>query len=289
MISLDSENACQPIVKVLGVPYDFGVRSETSQATDSAHAPSAIRKAYRSLLGGYNIPQHFEDLGDITTVTDIDSLLECVKTRIVEIVRSKAISAVLGGAHTLSLGSLRGLSSSGLDYSLVYFDAHPDIMPRAEIDYGSTIYHAIEEGVLNPRRIVYVGIRQIEDEEWQLIHQHDILVISPTDFVTCGIDKIWSRMMERVPPPYYLSIDLDCLDPNFAPGVTTPYPFGILPRELLMLASLVCQESLLGFEIVELCPARDMFDQTTMMAAILLHNLSDVVCRDVNIRAAQPD
>lgn len=259
-----------------GVPSHIGTDPETSQSADSHLAPEAIRKAYASLFQGYNIPCAFEDRGDINTSPEqsVDELLEEVKSSATEALTQNKQLIYLGGSHTFTLGSLRAVKEHRGDFSLLYFDAHPDLMPEERIYYGSTLYHASEEGVLDPKRIGFVGIRQIEEEENDFIESHGSLVISPLELTRKGLEASLQNLKETLPPPYYMSIDLDGIDPSLAPGVTTPFPLGLFPRELLALALPFCGPDLIGFEIVEHSPKRDVQNCTVFLAATLLQELS---------------
>jgi len=264
-----------------GVPSHIGTDPETSQSADSHLAPEAIRKAYASLFQGYNIPCAFEDRGDVKTSPEqsVDELLEEVKSSATEALTQNKQLIYLGGSHTFTLGSLRAVKEHRGDFSLLYFDAHPDLMPEERIYYGSTLYHASKEGVLDPKRIGFVGIRQIEEEESDFIEKNGSLVISPLELTRIGLTAAIEKLKQTLPPPYYMSIDLDGIDPAAAPGVTTPFPLGLYPRELLALALPFCCKDLIGFEIVEHSPKRDVQNCTVFLAATLLQELSQACAK----------
>jgi agmatinase len=259
-----------------GVPSHIGTDPATSQSADSHLAPEAIRSAYESLFQGYNIPCAFEDHGDVETSADqsVEELLTKVGEKTLEALQSGKQVIFLGGSHTFTLGSLRAVKAHRGDFSLLYFDAHPDLMPEERIYYGSTLYHASKEGVLDPKRIGFVGIRQIEEEEADFIEKNGSLVISPLELTRIGLTAAIEKLKQTLPPPYYMSIDLDGIDPSAAPGVTTPFPLGLYPRELLAMALAFCGKDLIGFEIVEHSPKRDVQNCTVFLAATLLQELS---------------
>ena len=259
-----------------GVLSHIGTDPLTSQSSDSHLGPSAIRAAYQSLFEGYNIPCAFEDQGDVKTGEEqtVEELLEEIEKQASKALENDKKLIFLGGSHTFTLGSLRAVKKHCGDFSLLYFDAHPDLMPEERIYYGSTLYHAAEEKVLNPERIGFVGIRQIEEEEQAFIEQHHPLVISPLEITRLGLSASLNKLKDVLPPPYYISIDLDGIDPSLAPGVTTPFPLGLYPREVLALALAFCNEHLIGFEIVEHSPKRDVQNSTVFLAATLLQELS---------------
>lgn len=269
-------------IDFIGIPYALGCSLETAQVADSGNGPKSIRKSLQELRRGFDIPLLFNDGGDITCEDSVSSLLDAVQARTTKTLASKHSPFFIGGAHTFTLGALRSLGSSNADYSLIYIDAHPDIMPRDEIYYGSTLFHAIEEGVLDPKRIAYVGIRQVETPEWDQIEKHGIYFATPSDIEQKGIQALTSEILARFPAPYYMSIDLDSVDPVFAPGVSTPFPLGMNPREVLALAATFCTEELIGCELVELAPCADQNDRTSRLAAAIV---LDVTTRWANAKA----
>jgi len=259
--------------ELIGVPFDVGCRPNTSQTIDSRNAPEAIRTKLKKIFSNFNIELPFRDAGDIEAEHSVASVLSAVQARVNQLLEQNKRFCLLGGAHTLTLGSLRGLAQAGKEVSLIYFDAHPDLMPRSEIDYGSTLFHAIKEGILKPDRLALIGIRQIEDEEQKIIKDNNILVVSPFELETTPQEEVIRRISQQCAAPYFMSIDLDALDPCFAPGVSTPYPLGMRPRELLGLAGRFFTPDLLGFELVELAPALDRNEETTHLAAAMLLEL----------------
>lgn len=261
-------------VKVFGVPFSVGTRSETAPVLDQQNGPLAIRRAFKRLFANFDIESDFDDLGDIQAGSSVGSVLQSVENHVLEI-RSGGFSPVmLGGSHTSSLAALRAISKLNPDFSLVYFDTHPDVMPRNQIDYGSFVFHAFQEGVLDPKRVFFVGLRQVENPEWKVIREYNIPYFHALDFERLSAQGVLAQIKERLEPPYYLSIDLDVLDPAEAPGVTTPFPGGLSARELLFLTSELCKSEVIGLDIVELSPLNDRNEETAAIAASLLSRLT---------------
>ncbi len=265
-------------VKLIGVPTSVGCRVETSEAMDQHNAPAATRKMLSFILEGYDILTNFDDLGDVTHAESVSSMLQAVKAKVLEIRKTQDIPLLLGGVHTLTLGTLRALHESDKDFSVIYFDAHPDCMPRADINYGSTIFHAVNEGVVDPRRFCYLGTRQIERPEAELIKAKNILSYEAVDFEAFGANHIREQILKALPPPYFMSIDIDAIDPTMAPGVSAPFPGGLTFREVLYLAVEFAKHPMLAVEIVELCPAADTNQQTVKITARLLHAIAAALC-----------
>ena len=261
-------------VKVIGVPYTAGTRVETSYTMDQQNGPNAIRATYQTITRGYDVPKEFEDLGDLRCDNTVPSVLKAVEEKVGDVMRKGEIPFLLGGVHTFSLASFRALSRIRRDFSVIYFDAHPDLMPHPEINYGSHMFYAIEEGVVDPKRLAFLGIRQVERPERKILDDHGIFNVAALEFEGLSCAAILSNIRDRLPPPYYFSIDLDVLSPCEAPGVGNPYPGGIQFRELLYIANELCKSEVLGIEIVQLSPLSDRNDETAAIAAVLLQQLS---------------
>ena len=265
-------------ISVLGVPFSVGCREQTSQAISQHKGPAALRRELEKLCSGFNIPHKFKDLGDIEADGSTESVLASVCSKVKEIRSSGSIPFLLGGAHTLSLGTLRALAETEEELSLLYIDSHPDIMPRETVDYGSTMFHAIEEGLVQPENISFIGLRQVEQEEWNLIEKRKIQYFTPAHVCQLGVREIVRRIQTTVKGSLLISIDLDSIDPSFAPGVTTPYPLGLSPREVLSFATAFCEQAnVAGVEIVELSPACDIKERTAELGAALWLEISRVL------------
>ncbi|RIL06071.1 MAG: hypothetical protein DCC75_11140 [Proteobacteria bacterium] len=264
-------------VKLIGAPFNIGSRSETSFAIDQHRAPAAIRRAYSEQMSGFNIAQNFDDLGDIACPNDFSQALTEIEGRIKELLLAGSVPLMLGGSHTVTLGSLRATKAARSDYSCVYLDAHPDIMPHPDINYGSSMYYALQEGLVQPNRLAFVGLRQVENQEEELMNSRSIMNFRPVEIERQGILKIAEQITEKLAPPFYISIDLDALDPAFAPGVTTPFPGGLTLREVLVLCQSLCAKGVIGADLVELCPANDRSEQTALLAAALLSSLASAI------------
>jgi agmatinase len=263
-------------VDLIGVPYTVGCRAETSFAIDQHRAPAAIRQALDDLMAGFDIPRYFKDYGDLKSDSSVDAVLKGVE----EFVGSRSqnvVPFILGGAHTLTLGALRAAKKRFGDVTLVYFDAHPDLMPHPEINYGSSLYYGLKEQLVRPDRLAFLGIRQIEKPEAELIAKEKIWYRDGIDFERLGSAKIAEELFAKFPPPYLLSIDLDSIEPSTCPGVTTPFPGGLWYREVLFLAREICKRPTIYVDIVELSPVNDRNNESARLAALLLQQLSEAL------------
>ncbi len=264
-------------VKLIGVPSFAGAREETSCAIDQHNGPRAVRHALTELYQGFDIPVPLEDVGDLPPINTVPELLDAVEERVFNLISEGTVPFILGGAHTLTLGTLRALKRARRNFSLIYIDAHPDIMPHPHVNYGSSIYYALEEKVVDERRVAFIGIRQVERAEWEVIGKKNLFHIPARDFSRVALESLVQKISSQIPPPYLMSFDLDALDPTFAPGVTSPFPCGLSPREVLFVMTELCHQEVLGIEIVELSPINDPLKQTARIAAFFVQQLATLV------------
>jgi len=264
-------------IKLFGVPTVAGCRAETSTAVDQNRGPAAFRSAHQLLLAGFDIPVCFTDTGDLSFKDTIPEVLKAVEEAVATTRSEGKIPFIIGGAHTLSLGTLRALKRTDGDFSMIYFDAHPDMMPREDINYGSSIYHAMKEGLVKGDRTAMVGIRQIEGPEAKLLADHQVHCYEPLEFARRGAMAVAKDIMAKLPPPYFVSLDLDAIDPLFAPGVTSPTPLGILPLDVLLICEELARQQVIAFEIVELSPVNDRDDETANLTAGFVKSITAAI------------
>lgn len=187
---------------------------------------------------------------------------------ICELVTNKIIPVIIGGDHSLTTIAIDAISATLGKIGLIYFDAHPDFVSSKTDYYGSVITDSL--GRLDTSNVTFVGTRASEIEEVENIQRSGFQVLSPLDILDGGINKTIDKILARNTSRKYVSIDLDCLDPAFAPGVSVPTPCGLTSVELTCLVKHAVSSGILGMDIVELCPKYDVNDMTASLAARLL-------------------
>jgi agmatinase len=200
------------------------------------------------------------DLG-FTSRNDLYSL-------ICDLVTNKIIPVVIGGDHSVTSIAIDAISATLGKIGLVYFDAHPDFVSSKTDYYGSVITDSLDR--LEEDNVTFVGTRAAELEEVENINRSGFQVVTPLDILEEGINKIIDKICKRDTARKYVSIDLDCLDPAYAPGVSVPTPCGLTSVELTCLVKHAVSTGIVGMDIVELCPKYDMNDITASLAARLL-------------------
>ncbi|HUF54183.1 MAG TPA: agmatinase [Dehalococcoidia bacterium] len=267
-------------VVIVGVPMDMAVLYRPG----ARFGPRAIRDASGQLR-----PHHWDadkleppfdtlriiDYGDLEVFPGyIEQTMEQLTAEFTQIAESGVFPLVLGGDHASSLPVLRGLAASHGKMSLVHFDAHPDFWPRPEgrpYHHGTPFRIATAEGLIDPATSLQVGIRGslsanlIDEARAAGFH-----LLTATEFAEQGVEATLADIRRIAKPPIYVSIDVDSVDPAFAPGTGTPEVAGLTSREIVALVRGLPAADVVGLDVVEVAPAYDNAEITALLAANLV-------------------
>ncbi len=270
-------------VVVLGVPFDTGV----SYRPGARFGPGHIRESSR-LLRPYNPAQGVKpfavqqvvDGGDVAVNPfDIAEALTTVQTHAAKVLAEGAKLLTLGGDHTIALPLLRAMAEKHGPLAVVHFDAHLDTWDSyfgADYTHGTPFRRASEEGLLDREACMHIGIRGPLYTANDLVEDGDLgfQIVHATEIDALGVAGVIARMLARVGDrPVYVSIDIDVLDPAFAPGTGTPEAGGFTSRELLAIIRAFSSTNLVGADIVEVAPAYDHAQVTGIAAAHVAYEL----------------
>ena len=259
-------------VAVLGVPYDLG----TTGRAGTRSGPTAIRQASGNLRWEearwpwrYALADHLKmvDCGDlIYPPGDSAAFSQALHDRASEIIHSGKALMSFGGDHFISLPLLRAHQEVHGELALIHFDAHTDTYQNGgEFDHGTMFYRAPREGLIDPSASVQIGIRTEYDPS-----SHEFLVLDADDIHTSGCKAVSERIVERVAGrKAYLTFDIDCLDPAFAPGTGTPVAGGLSSNTALQILRGLKGLDIVGMDIVEVAPAFDHAEITALAGATL--------------------
>jgi len=276
---------------VLGVPLD----TTSSYRPGTRFAPLHVRVASQS-LETYSLLTHvdvekigFHDIGDVVVVQgDVKKSLSNVETVVSSLLEKNRRLFMIGGEHTISIGAFRALKSVYCNKRTLYlvFDAHADLR---ESFMGSELCHAtvtrrIVE-IVGPENVMLVGVRALSEEELLFMKRNEIPTITSFDFEKLGTKEIAYRIMKKVGEydVIYLSLDMDVLDPAYAPGVTTPEPLGISPLQLLHVLSKVVEENTWLIDVVEITPVYDPGETTVFLGAKLILEIAGMIYRSMAV------
>lgn len=258
-ISLENVDAA-----VFGIPYDGGV-SFRSGAKD---APRAIRNIT------YTIPPTTERWEDLTAlqILDVgdmtgdsrDELFQQAEETAYSIVKSGKLLTMIGGDHSTTIPVLQGVNRA-LDkpFGIIQIDAHFDLcneMGGDLLSHGSTARRALElENVPDTESIFFAGIRSAESEELEFIQQNKMNIMGAMDIRNDGVAKTVEKIKAEMSrfENIYITVDIDSLDPAYAPGTGTPQFGGLDSRELLNLLYGLFELPVIGFDVVEVSPQLD--------------------------------
>ena len=258
-------------VAVVGIPWDGG----SSYLSGAAEAPERICEALQSPAGNL-FSESGQDLSSearLHLLGDLElsagkSPLKVIQRCSEAILEQEAFPLFLGGDHSISEATVAGFEARYPDLTVVQFDAHPDLYEIFEDDphsHACPMARILERGGL--RRLIQVGIRASTRHQNEQAQKYAIDQVPAS---RCG-SLDWSEL--QLEGPIYLSFDIDVLDPAFAPGVAHPEHGGLTTREALDLIRRL-PTPVVGADIVELNPARDINDLTAGVAAKLVKELA---------------
>ncbi len=266
---------------VLGVPHDGG----TTYQPGARFAPYHVRRT-SALVQSYH-PVHRIDVFAEVSAVDAGNVVfppfsrpamrEAVAETIGDAMTARAVPFVVGGDHSITAPILRALAAQQGPLAVLHVDAHLDTSgPETWGDdhhHGTPIRHGLVDGWIAPGALASIGIRgpwgTAGDAE--LARRHDALIATPDDVATRGVGRLAGELRERFAgKPLYITIDVDGLDPAFAPGTGTPVPGGLTTREVLGLVRGLAGANLVGMDVVEISPALDHADLTCHLGAHLL-------------------
>jgi agmatinase len=264
-------------IVIIGIPdqsHSHSIRKGTALAPNAVRVASNKRDVYvenkiRSIAytnSGKSNAKIF-DYGNIARK-------DITKT-FAKFAKDSKIPITIGGDHSLTTPLIRSFAENQKPISLVYFDAHPDFLSSTQDFYGSVIYDILP--YIDKKSSVLVGIRSPEQEEVTNIQTHGIKVISPQDIQHNGIKYTINEILKTVGKKTYLSFDMDCLDPAFAPGVSVPVPFGLSSTESLAMINEIAKQGIIGMDIMEICPPFDIQDFTSHLASRLIGEVASSI------------
>jgi agmatinase len=264
-------------VAIIGAPTDDLV----SDRPGARFGPRAIRAA--SCPPGPHLEAGIDafealrvvDFGDAAVLpADAARSHAAIEALVGDVLAAGALPIVLGGDHSIAEPDVRTCSARFGPVGLVHFDTHTDTGTEVfgvEISHGTPMYRLVQEGHVDPRRYVQVGLRGYWPGEQEFAWQRERGITSffMHDVRDLGIRDVVERTVELVGDgPVFLSVDVDVLDPGFAPGTGTPEPGGMTPVDLLWAVRSVAERlELVGADVVEVCPqAIGSLDPTALVA-----------------------
>lgn len=260
-------------IVIIGVPDEsksHAKRKGTSRAPDVLRIASNESEFFER--GGKLIPtcpmrgrldsKQVFDAGDVASKQELREIVS-------NVLSAGKLPIMIGGDHSLTTETIKAVSA-GKKLSILYFDAHPDFVSSVQNYYGSVLTDSSSS--INFRKSMLIGTRAAEPEEIENAKAAGLKIITPLDIAELGVKKVAQMIKARtVGSKIYISVDLDCVDPASAPGVSVPSPAGLSAIDLIYLLNRVISGgNVVGIDIVELAPDYDVNGMTATLAARIL-------------------
>ncbi len=272
----------------LGIPFDDG----TTFRPGPRFGPRAVREASR-LLRRYNPVLDvtpFEtlgmiDYGDVNVVPGyIEDTFSKIESSITSLLSNNVFPIVCGGDHSVTLPILRAAAKKYGKMGLVHYDAHSDFWDQyfgKKFTHGTTFKRALEEKLIDPSRSIHIGLRGSVYDSTDLSVLNDVgfSVVTMEEFGRIGIDEVSNRTKKVAVGAVYVSLDIDGVDPAYAPGTGTPEVGGFTSREIMELVRGLHGLNVIGFDLVEVSPPYDVSEITALLASNLIYEFCSVVAK----------
>jgi agmatinase len=272
-------------VALVGIPFDGG----TSYRPGARFGPRAVRDQSALIRLWHPVLKvspfdrlRVADYGDVDVAPiSIERTFEAVEREVARLVEHGVTPVAVGGDHSVTLPILRALARRHGPLGVVHFDAHPDTWDEyfgSKYFHGTSFRRAVEEGAVDPRRLVQVGLRGslYGPEDFDFQSRHGIEVIPVEEVKERGVAAVAARLGRLAGAPVYCSFDIDVVDPAYAPGTGTPEVGGLSSYEALGLVRGLRGLPLAGADIMEVSPPYDGPGQVTALLAANL--LFELVC-----------
>jgi agmatinase len=272
-------------VAVVGVPFDGG----TTFRPGTRFGPQGMRQI--SALGsGYNFETGVDlfealdivDVGDVSVIpANIEKTFDQIDKALSYLHERAVFPVVLGGDHSIGYPDIRGLSPHvDGNIGIIHFDRHSDLSEYNldERMHGTPFFHATNIPNAPPTNLVQVGIGGWTGSRHgvRVARERRATVITMTDLDRWGLERVAEMALEiawKNAKAVFLSFDIDCIDPGFAPGTGTPESGGLTPREAFRLLGIVTREGLAGMEVVEVAPPYDVGDVTSLLGVRVINEV----------------
>ena len=284
-LTTDDPNYKTVEMGLVGVPWDGG----TTNRPGARHGPRSLRDYSTMIRAGNPVTgiNPFEavncaDLGDVSpNPIDLNDSMERISTFYAGLKQNGITPMTAGGDHLIALPILRGLASDG-PVGLIQFDSHTDLFDSYfggnKYTHGTPFRRAIEEGLVDPKRMVQIGIRgtayNTEDVEWGL--DQGVRIVRIEEFFDRGVEDVMAEVRGIVgTEPAYCTFDIDFIDPTFAPGTGTPEIGGPNSFQAQQVVRALEGVNLIGADLVEVSPP---FDQTGGTAWLGISIIFELMC-----------
>ncbi len=281
-------------IALIGVPFDGGVTNRTG----ARHGPREIRNASSLMRAIHHVTRidpyalcRVGDLGDVRfpRLFDLNATVDDIAAYYARVHAAGAAPLSAGGDHAITYPIFRGIAAER-PVGMVHIDAHTDTWDEflgSKLTHGAPFRRAVEDGLLDPKRTVQIGIRgpQNTEEGWGFSIDHGMRVIYMEEFTEMGVEAVIAEARRVVGDgPTYISFDVDGLDPVYAPGTGTPEVGGLTTIEAQRLIRGLRGLDLVGGDVVEVAPPFDPSGNTALVGATMMYEILCVLADAIAAR-----
>jgi agmatinase len=270
-------------IAIVGVPFDGGTTYRPGPRFGPRHVrtQSAIIRPWNPVLKVNPFAKHrIADFGDLSVnPLSIEDTFRRIERGLAPILEGSTRSVCVGGDHSISLPILRAVTKKhGGPVCLIQFDAHNDLWDEyfgSKYSHGTPFRRAFEEGLLQDGGVLQVGLRgQVYGEEdFDFARAHKVRMVTAEEFHAKGMAPVLRHLKAFRGKPVYVTLDIDCVDPAFAPGTGTPQVGGFTSAQIVELVRALHGLDIIGCDLVEVSPPFDNGELTSLLAANLLFEL----------------
>jgi guanidinopropionase len=281
-------------IAIVGVPFDCGVTNRPG----ARHGPREIRNMssltrtihHVSRINPYALCR-VGDVGDVrfTDVYHLDEAIKSIEGFYRKLHAAGVIPLSAGGDHSITYPILKAIAAQS-PIGLIHIDAHTDTWDAflgSSVHHGAPFRRAVEDGLLDPKRTVQIGIRgaQTTTEGWDYSVEKGMRIIFIEEFIKAGVEAVIAEARSVVADgPTYISFDVDSLDPVYAPGTGTPEIGGLTTREVQALLRGLGGLNLIGGDVVEVAPPFDPTGNTALVGATMMYEILCLLAEAVVLR-----
>jgi guanidinopropionase len=284
-------------IALIGVPFDGGVTNRPG----ARHGPREVRNASTLMRAVHHVTKvdpyalcRIGDMGDVafSRIYELEVCLDDIAEFYARVHAAGAAPLTAGGDHAITLPIFRAIADKGQPLGMVHIDAHTDTWDEflgSKYMHGTPFRRAVEEGLLDPKRTIQIGIRgaQNSDEGWTFSLESGMRVVFMEEFTELGVAAVIAEARRVVGDgPTYISFDVDGLDPVYAPGTGTPEVGGLTTIEAQALLRGLRGLDLVGGDVVEVAPPFDPSGNTALVGATMMY---EILCLLAESFAARRD
>ena len=279
-------------IAFVGVPFDGAVTNRPG----ARHGPRQVRDMSSMMRTTHHVTKinpydlcRIGDVGDVplTNIYDLTEVNRQITSFYKELVKNNLIPLSIGGDHSITYPIFQAVAQDG-PIGMVHIDAHTDTWDQwmgSKLNHGAPFRRAVEDGLLDPKRTIQVGIRgaQNSDEGWKFSQDSGMRVIFIEEFRELGVKGVLNEIESVIgEEKSYLSFDIDSIDPVYAPGTGTPEIGGLTPYEGQQIIRGLRHKNLVGADVVEVSPPFDQSGNTALVAATLVYEILCILSENVS-------